>query len=215
MRIEVSDTGCGVTEEVRAKIFDPFFSTKFPGRGLGLAVVQGIVRDLGGAINIVSAPGQGTAFQVLLPCAPKGASEIHSTITSGGLEKSNANARTILVVEDDETLRRAVSKGLQKRGFSVIEASDGSAALDLIHAHRDEIDVVLLDVTLPGASSREVFEEVLRIRPDLKVIVTSAYGQQMVDAYYSGLRVNYFIRKPFQLDDLVRLSGSAFSAKAR
>ena len=69
VRIEVSDTGCGMTEEVRAKIFDPFFSTKFPGRGLGLAVVQGIVRDLGGAINIVSAPGQGTAFQVLLPCA--------------------------------------------------------------------------------------------------------------------------------------------------
>jgi signal transduction histidine kinase len=73
LRIEVSDTGCGMTEEVKAKIFDPFFSTKFPARGLGLAVVQGIVRDLGGKINIVSAHGQGTAFQVLLPCAPKGA----------------------------------------------------------------------------------------------------------------------------------------------
>ena len=134
VRIEVSDTGCGMTEEIKTKIFDPFFSTKFAGRGLGLAVVQGIVRDLGGAINIVSAPSQGTAFQVLLPAAPKGASEIHSTIESGGLEESNANARTILVVEDDETLRRAVSMGLQKRGFSVIEASDGSVALDLIHA---------------------------------------------------------------------------------
>jgi len=215
VRIEISDTGCGMTEETKAKIFDPFFSTKFPGRGLGLAVVQGIVRGLGGAINIVSTPGQGTAFQVLLPCAPKGASEIHSTITTGGLEKSNANARTILVVEDDQTLRRAVSKGLQKRGFLVIEASDGSVALDLIHAHRDEIDVVLLDITLPGASSREVFEELLRIRPDLNVIVTSAYDERMVDTYYAGLRVNHFIRKPFRLDDLVRLTGTALPARAR
>ena len=215
VRIEVSDTGCGMTEETRAKIFDPFFSTKFAGRGLGLAVVQGIVRDLGGAIDIVSAPGKGAAFQVLLPCAPKGASEIHSADTSAGPDKSNANAQTILVVEDDQILRLAVSKGLQKRGFSVIEASDGFAALDLIHAHKDEIDVVLLDVTVPGASSREVFEEVLRIRPDLKVVVTSAYDKQMVDAHYSGLRVNHFIRKPFQLDDLVRLCGSTFSAKAR
>jgi len=214
LRIEVSDTGCGMTEEIKAKIFDPFFSTKFPARGLGLAVVQGIVRDLGGKINIVSAPGQGTVFQVLLPRAPKGASEIHSKLTFGGLDKSNGQARTILVVEDDETLRRAVSKGLLKRGFSVIEASDGSVALDLIHAHKDEIDVVLLDVTLPGASSREVLEEVLRIRPNLKVIVTSAYNEEMVDAYYSGLRVKHFIRKPFHLDDLVRLFGSVLSAKA-
>jgi len=215
VRIEVSDTGCGMTEELRAKIFDPFFSTKFAGRGLGLAVVQGIVRDLGGAINIVSAPSQGTAFQVLLPAAPKGDSEIHSTIESGGLEESNANARTILVVEDDKTLRRAVSMGLQKRGFSVIEASDGSVALGLIREHKDEIDVVLLDVTLPGASSREVLDEVLRIRPDLQVIVTSAYDKEMADAHYSGLRVNHFIRKPFHLDDLVRLAGTALSAKAR
>jgi CheY-like chemotaxis protein len=215
LRIEVSDTGCGMTEEVKAKIFDPFFSTKFPARGLGLAVVQGIVRDLDGKINIVSAPGQGTAFQVLLPCAPKGASEIHSTITLSGLEKSNAQARTILVVEDDEPLRRAVSMGLRKRGFSVIEASEGSIALDLIHAHKDEIDVVLLDVTLPGASSREVFEEAFRIRPDMKVIVTSAYGEEVVDAHYSGLRVNHFIRKPFQLDDLVRSFGSVLSATVR
>jgi two-component system cell cycle sensor histidine kinase/response regulator CckA len=215
VRIEVSDTGCGMTEETKEKIFDPFFSTKFAGRGLGLAVVQGIVRDLGGAINIVSTPGAGTVFQVLLPRAPKGASEIHRTITTAGLEKSNVKARTILMVEDDQTLRRAVSNGLQKRGFSVIEASDGSVALDLIHAHKDEIDVVLLDVTLPGASSREVFEEVLRIQPDLKVIVTSAYDEQRVDAYYSGLRVNHYIRKPFRLDDLVRLCGTAVPARAR
>ena len=215
VRIEVSDTGCGMTEEIKAKIFDPFFSTKFAGRGLGLAVVQGIVRDLDGAINIVSAPGQGTAFQVFLPSATKKGLEVHSRMTSDGLEKSDASARTILVVEDDQTLRRAVSIGLRKRGFSVLEASDGSVAIDLIHAHKEKIDVVLLDVTLTGGSSRDVFEEALRIRPDLKVIVTSAYDKGRVDTYYSGLRVNHFIRKPFRLDDLVRLSGAALSAEAR
>jgi CheY-like chemotaxis protein len=213
-RIEVSDTGCGMTEETIAKIFDPFFSTKFAGRGLGLAVVQGIVRNLGGAINIVSAPGQGTVFQVLLPSAQKRASE-NQTITLDGLEEANPRARTILVVEDEEMLRRAVSIGLQKRGFSVIEASSGSVALDLIQTHKDEIDVVLLDVTLPGASSREVFEELLRIRPELKVVVTSAYAEEMVATYYSGLHVKHFIRKPFLLDDLVRLCRAALSAKAR
>jgi PAS domain S-box-containing protein len=114
VRIEVSDTGCGMTDETKAKIFDPFFSSKFPGRGLGLAVVQGIVRDLGGAINIVSAPGQGTVFQVLLPSAAKGASEIRTIITFGELEKSNAGNGTILMVEDEETLRQAVAKGLRK-----------------------------------------------------------------------------------------------------
>jgi two-component system cell cycle sensor histidine kinase/response regulator CckA len=118
------------------------------------------------------------------------------------------------VVEDEEILRRAVSQALLKRGFSVIEAIDGSIAMDLIHAHKDDIDLVLLDVTLPGASSRDVCEEALRMRPDLKVIVTTAYGEEMVDAYFSGLRVDHFIRKPFHLDDLVRLFETALSAKA-
>ena len=108
VRLEVSDTGGGITEEAKEKIFDPFFSTKFAGRGMGLAVVQRVVRDHGGAINIVSAPGQGATFQVLLPCRAKGASDTHSAITSAGLEQSNARTGTILVVEDEEILRLAV-----------------------------------------------------------------------------------------------------------
>ena len=215
VRIEVSDTGCGMTEETKAKIFDPFFSTKFSGRGLGLAVVLRIVRDLGGALDVVSAPGQGTVFQVWLPRATKSVSEIHSAITTfGGPEKSSVQVGTILVVEDDETMRRAVSKGLLKRGFSVIEASDGFVASDRIRTHKDEIDVLLLDVNLPGASSREVLELALRIQPNLKVIVTSACGQETVHAYYSGLRVDHFVRKPFHLDDLVSLFETVLSAKA-
>ena len=114
-------------------------------------------------------------------------------------------------MEDEELLRLAISKALTKKGFSVMKASDGSAAMELIRTHRDDIDLILLDVTLPGRSSREIFEEAQRLRPDLKMIVTSAYGKETVDATF-GRRVQYFIRKPFQLGDLVNLLRDALSA---
>jgi two-component system, cell cycle sensor histidine kinase and response regulator CckA len=211
VRLEVSDTGCGMTEEASAKIFDPFFTTKFPGRGLGLAVVRGIVRDHGGTVDVASAPGQGATFQVLLPCTSKKALT-PSASKSRGLEQANSRTGTILVVEDEELLRVAVSKALGKRGFWVIEASDGSAGMDLIQKHKEQIDVILLDVTLPGRSSREILDEVRRIRPDLKVILTSAYDKNTIDVSFTGLPITHFIRKPFQLSELADVLQDALSS---
>lgn len=202
LNLEVSDTGSGMTEELQAKVFDPFFSTKFAGRGLGLAVVQGIVRDHGGAINLVSAPGQGTKFEILLPCGGETDQSQHDAIEQSGKESGN-RAGTILVVEDEAVLRGAVSKMLRKNGFSVLEAMDGSSALELVRAHYHSIDVMLLDITLPGVSSTEVFEHAKRLRPTLKVILTSAYGREAVDASFAGLRGERFIRKPFRFVELM------------
>ncbi len=205
VHLEVVDDGCGMTEEATAKIFDPFFTTKFPGRGLGLSVVQGIVRAHGGAVEVASAPGKGAAFQVWLPCTSKTASGVETATGSAATEQSNSRTGTILVVEDEEILRLAVAKSLRRRGFTVIEAHDGSVAMNLLRVHADEIDFILLDFTLPGRSSREVFEEARRIRPGLKIILTSAYGKETVDTTLAGLRVEQFIRKPFHLADLMNL----------
>ena len=212
IQLEVSDTGAGMTSEVQERIFDPFFTTKFPGRGLGLAVVQGVVRDHKGAIEFVSSPGHGTTFLIWLPCAANKARETSKPTMSVMTKEIDFPARTILVVEDENVLRLAVSKALRNRGFAVIEASDGSRAIDLLRSHKDKVDVVFLDVTLPGVSSREIFEEAQRIRPNLKVIVTTAYAKETVDIAFSGLRVDYFIRKPFHLFDVLRLIGDALSA---
>jgi two-component system, cell cycle sensor histidine kinase and response regulator CckA len=205
LKLEISDTGCGMTEAVLAKSFDPFFSTKFAGRGLGLAVVQGIVRDHGGVINVVSVPGEGTKFDILLPCVSDTLPN-KSAIERAPQKSPETTRGTILFVEDEETLRRTYTKMLRSRGFEVTEAMDGDAALELIRSPND-INVMLLDMTLPGASSRQVLEEARSMRPNLKVILTSAHTKETVDAYFAGLRVEHFIRKPFRILDLVSLLG--------
>jgi PAS domain S-box-containing protein len=213
VRLGVSDTGCGMTEEVQAKVFDPFFSTKFAGRGLGLGVVQGIVRDHSGAINLVSAPGQGTTLEVFLPCAGEKAQSSRGAIVRASGKEHRPRSGTLLFVEDEDMLRLAVSKMLRKHGFRVIEAIDGSSALELVRTHKDEIDFMLLDVSVPGVSSQEVFEEARYRRPNLKVILTSAYSRETVDASFAGLRIERFIRKPFQIADLMGLLQDVLSTE--
>jgi PAS domain S-box-containing protein len=212
VRLEVSDTGCGMTQAAQAKIFDPFFSTKFAGRGMGLAVVQGTVRAHDGAIQLVSSPGQGTTFEIFLPCAGEPAQSGPAAVSSHSSVELPPASGTVLVVEDEAVLRAAVSALLRKKGFSVIEANDGTAAVDLIHARKDEIDMMLLDVTLPGLSSREVLEQARHLRPHLKVVITSAYSRDAVEASFAGLQVERFIRKPFRLDDLIGVLADDVSA---
>jgi two-component system, cell cycle sensor histidine kinase and response regulator CckA len=211
LQLEVSDTGRGMAPETQARVFDPFFTTKSAGRGLGLPVVHGIVRGLHGAIRLTSAPGAGSTFQILLPCAVEPGQTVQDTISQATDEGVKSRAATILIVEDEELLLQATAKMLRKAGFSAVEAIDGSAGLDAIRGHQNPIDVLLLDLTLPGTPSRDVLEEGNRLRPEMKVIVTSAYNEAMAAASL-GVTIERFIRKPYRLDDLVALVRQAISS---
>ena len=205
LRLEVRDTGCGMTAETVAKIFDPFFTTKFAGRGLGLAAVQGIVRSHGGTVNVVSAPGQGSRFEILLPCIGEPARGTTDIAVPASAHEYGRVAGTVLVVEDEEILRLAVSKMLRKERFSVLEAGDGTTGANLFRANEPKIDVVLLDVTLPGMSGRDVLAEMRRIRPDVKVVLTTAFNQDNALSSMGEQHPWGYVRKPYRFRELIGL----------
>ncbi len=216
LRLEVSDSGCGMSPETQSRAFDPFYTTKFAGRGMGLAVVQRIVRQLGGAIDIVTSVGNGASIQILLPCVAETprVSDGGGAVRMRPAELNRLAVGVVLIVEDEVPLLTAVTKVLQRKGFSVIQASDGSSALDAIRGYEDQIDAMLLDVTLPGASSREVFAEAKRLRPGMAAILTSAYALERATASFDGFTVEYFIRKPFGVDSLMALLRDALAANS-
>ena len=212
VQLEVCDTGCGMSSQTLAKVFDPFFTTKSAGRGLGLAVVQGIVRGLGGTINLTSELDKGTTFQVWLPCEKTTPGASDTSMPRAEELALRSGGATVLVVEDEVYLRQAVVKLLRKNGFEVFEAADGSSAIDVLRADGDNIDVILLDMTIPGAPSQEVIREVVNARPNIKVVLTSAYDQKTIAGALRAPQIQNFIRKPFQLGDLLKILRSALSS---
>jgi PAS domain S-box-containing protein len=212
LQLEVTDTGRGMSLETKAKLFDPFFTTKSAGHGLGLAVVQGIVRGLGGSIDVMSEPGNGTTFQILLPFAETAGPATRDAVSAIEEPTRPSQPPTVLLVEDEFPLRQAVGKMLRRRGLNVFEAGDGFSAISLLRANAGKIDLIVLDLTIPGASSSEVVAEAAQIRPDIRVIVTSAYSQEMTKGTMSVPQVRSFIRKPFELGDLVKTLEKTLSA---
>jgi len=202
-QLEISDTGRGMSPETQARMFEPFFSTKSTARGVGLAVVDGIVRSLDGTIELDSQAGTGTAVRVSLP-GIEGTPARVDQMQEGRAEPKQSQALvTVLLVEDEDPLRQAVSKMLRKTGMTVIEAANGSAAIDAIRAEQ-EIDVLILDITIPGASSRDVFAEAKLLRPETRMIVLSAYPKDVAVASLQA-PVEHFLRKPYPVSELVEL----------
>lgn len=205
VELAVSDTGAGMSVETQARVLDPFFTTKAAGRGLGLWVVHGIVQSLGGGIALASEAGKGTTVRVLLPRAD-GTPEARIDPVSGAAESAfSPQNLTVLIVEDEDPLRQAVVKMLRRKGFEVRESADGSSAINLLRAGGDRIDVILLDMTIPGASCQEVVAEAARVRQDIKVVLTSAYSQETVSTKISAPQIRAFVRKPYRLAHLGKM----------
>jgi CheY-like chemotaxis protein len=193
-----------MSQELQAGIFDPFFTTKSSGRGLGLSAVQGIIRRHGGTIRVESAPDEGSRFEILLPSMTKQELEPEMALPVSSLDGGSFRG-TVLLVDDEDTLRLAVSKMLVKKGVAVFETGDGRKGVELFRAHAAQIDVVLLDVTLPGMSGPEVMAELRKIRPEVKVILTTAYGRDRALAVMGDEQSYPYIRKPYKINDLTDL----------
>jgi two-component system, cell cycle sensor histidine kinase and response regulator CckA len=201
--ITVSDTGHGMDRETQARIFEPFFTTKEKGKGtgLGLSTVYGIIKQSGGYVFVQSELGRGTVFTIYFPRVDE-PSEAHgatpvSLAAAGGSE-------TILLVEDEESVRQLVRETLESRGYHVLEAENGNTGLALAASHPDTIHLVITDVVMPGLSGHELVKQLLPARPGIKILYLSGYAEDAVAGSPSSDAPKAFLQKPFTLQSLSR-----------
>jgi two-component system, cell cycle sensor histidine kinase and response regulator CckA len=201
--LTVSDTGQGMDAETQSRIFEPFFTTKEKGKGtgLGLSTVYGIVKQSGGYIFADSGAGRGTRFRIYLPRVDD---PTESTGTQHAAQLPGGGSETILLVEDEESVRQLVRDTLEARGYKVIEAENGEAGLRASGAYAGTIDMIITDVVMPGISGRELAQRVTEARPDTKVLYLSGYTEEAI-AHEGALDPGTaFLQKPFTLQVLSR-----------
>jgi PAS domain S-box-containing protein len=198
VRLTVSDTGVGMDAEVRNHLFEPFFTTKPAGHGtgLGLSMVYGIVQQAGGNLAVESEPGRGTSISIWLPAA-RGAAEEASHHGPEPTPRRRRSGETILLVEDEDMVRRLVAQVLESQGYRVLEASSGAQALAAAHALEGPLDLLLTDVVMAGMSGRELSEKLAGLRPGLKVLYMSGYTEDAVLRHGVYQNSTAFLGKPF------------------
>ncbi len=212
--LAVRDSGHGMDVTTLARVFEPFFTTKDPGKGtgMGLATVYGILQQHNGWVDVESEPGRGTTFRVFFPLsdesvADPGAGADHSLPFPAGDEKF-----TILVVEDEDMLRDFVSDALGMQGYRVLSVPNGQRALEVWADHRDEIDLLFTDVVMPESiSGRQLAQQLLLDRPELKVIFTSGYSPELIGTEFEQEETHGFLAKPYLMDSLVKSVAAQFN----
>lgn len=188
--IEVSDTGCGIEPETLGRIFDPFYTTKFTGRGLGLTAVLGIVRGHGGGIDVRSEGRRGSTFSVVLPRAEALADDASGPSPGPG-------ECLVLIVDDEETVRDVSRVFLERAGYTVLTAEDGLRGLEVFREHAAAVDCIILDYSMPGMSGLETLAGIRKIRPDVPVILSSGYHEDEVVSHMGDDAASAFIQKPY------------------
>lgn len=198
--LEVRDNGSGMSAESMGRIFEPFFTTKSSGRGLGLSAVLGIVQGHKGALFLESRPGHGAMFRLLLPAAD---GKADATPDAPRDAPARPLSGTILIADDEETVRTMVGKVLRQNGATVLLAADGAQVLELYHRHRDSIDVILLDLTMPGLTGEQILLQLRQLKATQKIVIMSGYGEDETMRQCAGLGVTGFVGKPFEINTLV------------
>jgi PAS domain S-box-containing protein len=214
VHLEVSDTGSGMPAEVRRRIFEPFFSTRATGRGLGLAAVQGIVRGCRGALFVDSAPGKGTVIRALFPVASAARTAAVGGFPPVAPSAALARRRRLLVVEDEEAVRELCRRMLDRMGYEVLTAADGLEGAALFRRRSAEIDGVILDGAMPRMSGLDALREMLRVRPELRAVLASGFPEKDAAERFGHAGLSGFIQKPYRFDALKELAGRVFGAPA-
>jgi len=209
--LQVKDSGSGMSETTKAKIFEPFFSTKFTGRGLGLAAVSGIVRVHKGKMHVDSKPGQGTTFTVTFPTVQAETARL----VAEPLARVPHGPETVLVVDDEPALREMAGLILKNSGYSVLDAKDGREAVDIFRQDLHKIAVVLLDMTMPVMGGHEAFDLIRKIQPGVPIVVSSGYSELGTRGELGRDAIAGFIQKPYTAAKLVESIQEALQRSVR
>jgi two-component system, cell cycle sensor histidine kinase and response regulator CckA len=203
VQLTVRDTGCGMDATTRARLFEPFFTTKARGRGagLGLSIVYGVISQSGGHIEVDSAPGQGTVFNIYLPQVENLATVQKPTASTAKLPQAS---ETVLLVEDEDEVRAAVCESLQIRGYTVLKARHGKEAMTICRRHGGPIHLLLTDVIMPQMTGPELAQRVSALRPEMKVLYVSGYTSDALAQRNLMAEGTAFLQKPFTPDTLAR-----------